>query len=77
MIIEVNDEILAGYITPQNEVFSNVPTYIKNMAKSINKEYKKIFGIDYFTFIDETDIFTEKLPDAIKKLRDKIAKKYN
>ena len=75
-----NKEIEAGYITPDYEVYSNVPEYIKNMALDVNKEYKEIYNIDFFTFIDTPCLEPAKdlppLPEYLIKIRKELEKEY-
>lgn len=77
MIINVEKEKEANYISFNNEVYANAPDFIKEMAKNVNKEYQRIFNQDFFTFIDETDIWGDDVPPEVEKLRKDLEKQYN
>ena len=77
MIIDVQKEQEANYISFDNEVYSNAPDFIKEMAKNVNIEYNKIFNQDFFTFINETDVWGENPPPEIIKIREEVKKQYD
>lgn len=73
-------EIEAGFITPNYEVYSNAPDYIQKMAKSVNAEYIKSYGFEFFKFIKEECLMESEnlppLPSDLIKLRKELEKKY-
>lgn len=65
MIIDVQKEKLAGYISENNEIYSDAPDFIKEMARETNKEHRKMFfDTDFFTFINEK--YGEPLPIQVE-----------
>lgn len=75
MIIDVQKEKLAGYISENNEIYSDAPDFIKEMARETNKEHRKMFfGTDFFPFTDEK--YGEPLPIQVE-IRKELEKGYN
>lgn len=73
MMIYTEKEKAAGYISTNNEIYADAPDYIKEMAKSVNEEYKKIFDTEFFTFTKEK--FGAALPFQIE-IRKELENKY-
>lgn len=66
----------AGYITPDNVVYSFAPDYIQNMAKETNKEYQKLYNTDFFKFEKSDDMFGENPPEEILNIRKELELEY-
>lgn len=79
-LTQFDKEIQAGYISPDFEVYSNVPDYIKKMAKGLNTEYQKFFNTDFFKFIDEECFMPADnlppIPDFMEQARKELELKY-
>lgn len=73
---ELTKEQLAGYITPDNVVYSFAPDYIQEMAKETNKEYQKLYNTDFFKFEKANDMFGNNPPEKIKQIRKELEIEY-
>lgn len=73
---ELTKEQQAGYITPDNVVYSFAPDYIQEMAKETNKEHQKLYNTDFFKFEKSNDMFGNDPPEKIKQIRKELEIEY-